>query len=400
MTDIALRFDEVSKKFSKGERAGSLRDYIPSLTRRVANRKKKLALEKREFWALHDVSFEVFKGESFGIIGPNGAGKSTILKLLCRIMQPTRGFIDSKGTLSALIDVGAGFHPDLTGRENIYLNGAILGMKKREIERKFDEMVEFSGLADFIDTPVKRYSSGMFARLGFSVAAHVDPDVLVVDEVLSVGDYLFQRKCVEKMNSIRRSGATIIFVSHDLKSVSDLCKRTMLLEKGKAVTIGGTGEVVDRYLKRHVTRPPDRTEKEVSISKVNVRNQKGQGLPFEPGDKAIVDIELTARVRCKELSVSIYIQDENYYEIFNTSTERLNNSTFSPEGGEKWNCTFELDLHLTTGSYHLGVLVYQYNIEKSYDDWFPAERIFITSELDVRGGANLYPKLVRFEPGL
>ena len=170
-------------------------------------------------------------------------------------MEPTRGFIDSKGPLSALIDVGAGFHQDLTGRENIYLNGAILGMKKSEIEGKFDEMVEFSGLADFIDTPVKRYSSGMYARLGFSVAAHVDPDVLVVDEVLSVGDYLFQRKCVEKMNSIRRSGATIIFVSHDLKSVSDLCKRTMLLEKGKAVIIGGTGEVVDRYLKRHVTRP-------------------------------------------------------------------------------------------------------------------------------------------------
>src|SRR5882762_615863 len=213
MTEISVRFQNVWKKFRRGERYDSLRDLIPAATRRLLSREKSVQLTSREFWALHDVSFQLRRGEAIGIIGPNGSGKSTTLKLLSRILKPDTGSVQVHGRMGALIEVGAGFHPDLTGRENIYLNGTILGMKRAEIDRKFDAIVEFSGLADFIDTPVKRYSTGMYARLGFSVAAYVDPDVLIVDEVLSVGDIVFQNRCLEKMNEIIRSGATVIFVS-------------------------------------------------------------------------------------------------------------------------------------------------------------------------------------------
>src|SRR3972149_3170778 len=197
---IVLELTNVSKKFRKGEYYDCLRDLIPAMAARFMRREKEDQLSKDEFWALKDVSIRVSKGEAFGIIGPNGAGKSTLLKLLCGIMKPNLGEIRVSGTLSALIEVGAGFHPDLTGRENIFLNGTILGMKKEDIKGKFDEIVSFSGLESFIDTPVKRYSSGMYARLGFSVAAHVDPDILLVDEVLSVGDYGFQKRCFETMH--------------------------------------------------------------------------------------------------------------------------------------------------------------------------------------------------------
>ena len=193
MSDVALRMEHVYKKFRKGEVYNSLRDLIPALTGKMFRQQSISKSDKREFWALQDISFEVKRGESLGIIGPNGAGKSTILKILSRIMRPTKGSMIVNGRLSALIEVSAGFHQDLTGRENIYLNGTILGMTKREIDSKIDQIIEFSGIEEFIDTPVKRYSSGMYARLGFSVAAHGDPDVLIVDEVLSVGDFVFQQ---------------------------------------------------------------------------------------------------------------------------------------------------------------------------------------------------------------
>src|SRR5438876_7247429 len=233
MVDSVLDFEGVFKKFVRGELHSSLRDLIPALTKRLMRHEKPQRLTQREFWALQDVSFGVRRGEAFGIIGANGAGKSTILKLLTGIMRPTKGSIHVGGRVSALIEVSAGFHQDLTGRENIYLNATILGMTKQEIKRRFDAIVDFSGLEEFIDTPVKRYSSGMFARLGFAVAAHVDPDVLIVDEVLSVGDFVFQRKCLEKMNAVLQSGATIIFVSHDLRAVAELCSRTLLLDRGR-----------------------------------------------------------------------------------------------------------------------------------------------------------------------
>ncbi len=236
---VVLRMDHVYKKFTKGERHDSLRDLIPALTKRaIRSFSAPPELRAQEFWALQDVSFEIRKGEAVGIIGHNGAGKSTMLKHLSGLLKPTRGRIDVVGRLSALIDVGAGFHPDLTGRENIFINGAILGMSRAEVRRKFDDIVAFSELKDFIDTPVKRYSSGMYARLGFAVAVHMEPDILIIDEVLSVGDYAFQTKGVEKMRSILKSGATVIFVSHSLRSVADLCDRALLFAKGRLLEDG------------------------------------------------------------------------------------------------------------------------------------------------------------------
>src|SRR5213082_2142763 len=195
----AVVFEGIWKKFRRGERHDSLRDLVPALARGLARRRRPLDLAEQEFWAVRDVSFEVGAGEALGIIGPNGAGKSTILKLLTKILRPTRGRVEMRGRVGALIEVAAGFHPDLTGRENVFLQGAVMGMKRAEIQMRFDEIVDFAGVSEFIDTPVKRYSSGMNARLGFSIAAHLMPDVLIIDEVLSVGDMAFQERCFERM---------------------------------------------------------------------------------------------------------------------------------------------------------------------------------------------------------
>jgi lipopolysaccharide transport system ATP-binding protein len=202
----------------------------------------------REFWALRDVSFEVARGETLGVIGHNGAGKSTLLKILSRISPPTEGEIRLRGRVGALLEVGTGFHPELTGRENIFLNGAILNMKREEIANKFGEIVAFADIGPFIDTPVKRYSSGMQLRLAFSVAAHLEPEILIIDEVLSVGDLAFREKCLQRMEDASRAGTTVIFISHDLGSVRNLCDRALLLSRGRVAASGAVGEVIDAYV--------------------------------------------------------------------------------------------------------------------------------------------------------
>ena len=393
MTDIALSSERVSKKFRRGQLDDSLRDLVPSLIRRLAGRRPPTELSKREFWALQDVSFEVPRGEAFGIIGHNGAGKSTILKLLSGIMDPTRGRLTVRGRLSALIEVGAGFHPDLTGRENIYLNGTILGMTRREIDRKFDEVVEFSGLAEFIDTPVKRYSSGMFARLGFSVAAHLEPDVLVIDEVLSVGDYLFQKKGVEKMHAVAKGGATVVFVSHNLKAVADLCQRCLLLDHGKVAALGPTNEVIHQYLRLGLGRSAAGSRSGVRITRVAVRQADGPTVRFQSGDHAWLDVEVAADEPVRGLSVSLWAMDDSYYHVFNTSSERLGCPALSLEAGETARVSFELDLQFASGTFHFGVLLYRYDIQRRYDEWSPATTIFVAADRDVRGAVNLNPRV-------
>ena len=201
-----------------------------------------------EFWALKDVNLEVQQGEVLGIIGRNGAGKSTLLKILSRITAPTTGRVELRGRVGSLLEVGTGFHPELTGRENVYLNGSILGMSRREIQKKFDEIVEFSGVEKFLDTPVKRYSSGMYVRLAFAVAAHLEPEILIVDEVLAVGDAEFQKKCLGKMGDVARGGRTVLFVSHNISAVKRICKSAALLSQGRVVALRETSEVVDLYL--------------------------------------------------------------------------------------------------------------------------------------------------------
>lgn len=246
MPEIPVRFEGVWKKFLLGEHHDSLRDLVPAMATRLW-RRGAARDAKADFWALKDVGFEVLPGCGLGIIGANGAGKSTVLKLLSRILKPTKGCCSVHGRVGALIEVAAGFHPDLTGRENVFLQGAIMGMKRGEIASRFEEIVEFAGVADFIDTPVKRYSSGMNARLGFSIAAHLDPDVLLIDEVLSVGDMAFQLRCVKRMSEFKRQGVAIVFVSHNLQAVAGLCDQALLLQNS-IITIGEPMRVIETYV--------------------------------------------------------------------------------------------------------------------------------------------------------
>jgi lipopolysaccharide transport system ATP-binding protein len=241
-----IEFNHVSKSYILGASRTSLREAITQL-RTSLFKTTKGSTSDNLFWALNDVSFEVEKGEVLGIIGHNGAGKSTTLKLLSKVTYPTKGSINTVGRMASLIELGAGFHPDLSGRENVYLNGSILGLKRREIDSQFDSIVEFSGLHRFIDTPVKRYSSGMYVRLAFATASHVRADLLLVDEVLSVGDAAFQQKCLAKMRELRDNGATVVFVSHNIWSIEAFCPRVILLKNGKIETEGTPKNVIELY---------------------------------------------------------------------------------------------------------------------------------------------------------
>ena len=327
----------VSKKFRKGELYGSLRDAIPGAVRKMLRRNHKGTNNTHEFSALRDISLSVGHGEVLGIIGHNGAGKSTILKLLSGVLKPTGGSIVVNGRLSALIEIGAGFHPDLTGRENIYLNGTILGMSRAEIASRFDEIVEFSELAEFLDTPVKRYSTGMYARLGFAVAAHVAPDILIVDEVLSVGDYSFQNKCIERMRAIIKGGAAVVFVSHNLNAVATLCDRAILLDHGRILRQGCAQEVIRTYLTENRIEA-DASSKDAYISNFVIRDENAPKLSHRPGDEVWIDVEVKANRPCQRLSVTLYLKDENGYGVFDTSTERLGHPPFSLAAGESYRC--------------------------------------------------------------
>lgn len=238
MTDVAVQIDHVSKKFRLyKERNQSLKSAIMRGRKSV----------HEDFWALKDISFDINKGETFGLVGDNGSGKSTLLKCMAQILYPDKGSIAMQGRVAALLEVGSGFHPELSGRENIFLNGSILGMAKQEIVKKFDSIVDFSGVSEFIDQPVKNYSSGMYVRLGFSVAIHVDPDILLVDEVLAVGDETFQQKCADKFVEFRREGKTVIIVSHALGTMMTMCDRLAWLNHGELQTVGEPESVVAAY---------------------------------------------------------------------------------------------------------------------------------------------------------
>jgi lipopolysaccharide transport system ATP-binding protein len=273
MSDIAVRTDGLGKRYRLGGQPGAeiggtrystlretITDQAAGVVRRVGamlrgdSRRSELAFDAGWLWALRDISIEIRRGEVMGVIGPNGAGKSTLLKILARIVKPTTGRAEIHGRAGALLEIGTGFHPELTGRENIYLNGAILGMGRAEIRRKFDQIVEFAEIERFLDVPVKRYSSGMAMRLAFSVAAHLEPDILLVDEVLAVGDAAFQKKCLGRVGDVAREGRTVLFVSHNLHAVLALCSQTFLLQAGKVIQHGPASEVVRQYLAMHASR--------------------------------------------------------------------------------------------------------------------------------------------------
>jgi homopolymeric O-antigen transport system ATP-binding protein len=261
MSTIAIQVANLSKKYEimvGKHRHDTLRDQISDSVHSLFRRNGRSRGQKEVFWALKDVSFEVKPGEVIGVIGRNGAGKSTLLKILSRITVPSAGVAEIRGRVGSLLEVGTGFHPELTGRENVYLNGAILGMKKWDINRKFDEIVAFAEINKFIDTPVKRYSSGMYVRLAFAVAAHLEPEILIIDEVLAVGDVAFQNKCLGKMDEVSRGGRTILFVSHNIPAVLKLCPETILLDSGQLVLRASSAEAIERYLN---SGSPTRAEK-------------------------------------------------------------------------------------------------------------------------------------------
>ena len=278
MTQPAVHFERVSKKFvTHHERPRSFQEMVVNLFR---------SGQREELWALRDVSFTVERGAALGIIGPNGSGKSTVLKLISRILEPTSGKITVDGRVSALLELGAGFHPDLTGRENIYLNGSLLGLSRREMDAQFDRIVEFAELERFIDMPVKHYSTGMTMRLGFAVAIHVQPEILLVDEVLAVGDQSFQARCLDKISELRSQGVTILFVSHNLEAVRDLCDQTLWLEGGRLQAHGPTEQVIDLYLE-WVTAGEE--------ARLTAQHGEGVGERWGSGEVEIVDVRFLDR---------------------------------------------------------------------------------------------------------
>lgn len=316
MSESVIEFENVSKRFRIGATHDSLRDLASSSLRAFFGRRKQKKGHE-DFWALQDVDFHVRRGEVLGIIGPNGAGKSTVLKLLAGILRPDRGRIRVNGRLAALIEVGAGFHGDLTGRENIFLNGTILGMTRREIASKLDAIVAFAGLERFLDMPVKRYSSGMYARLGFSIAAHVEPDILLVDEVLSVGDAVFRLRCVERMRELVREGATLVFVTHDLDQMQKVCTRTVVLDRGKIAFEGRPTEAVGRYLAAvtgaSTHRPTDGLlacdQHMVQLTNLSCRNAAGKvGMTIEANNPTKIEATLLLGVPVQRLVVEVNIR--------------------------------------------------------------------------------------------
>lgn len=329
MSEFAIRVDGLSKKYRIGGKQASyrtLRETLVDLVRVPAQRLISIlrgvgSIPSTEtIWALKDVSFEVKHGEVIGIIGRNGAGKTTLLKILSRITKPTEGTVDLYGRVGSLLEVGTGFHPELTGRENIYLNGAILGMKRREIERKFDEIVAFAEIEKFLDTPVKHYSSGMYVRLAFSVAAHLEPEILVVDEVLAVGDAAFQKKCLGKMGDVAREGRTVLFVSHTMGAISKLTRRALLLEEGAVQMIGPTDQVVRNYLMSSYPQAVEWTpsvlnQKPIQILYARIDSENDS---FDVRKDLTITIDYEIRIPVIEAVITVVIQALDGTEILNT----------------------------------------------------------------------------------
>ncbi|HXG50605.1 MAG TPA: ABC transporter ATP-binding protein [candidate division Zixibacteria bacterium] len=384
MSSVAVRTEGLSKRYRIGEREPyrTLRESIAGLAHAPlrwlagfpgpAGRRDAFS----EFiWALKDVSFEVKQGEAVGIIGANGAGKSTLLKILSRITEPTEGKATIHGRVGSLLEVGTGFHPELTGRENIYLNGAILGMKKKEIDRKFDEIVDFAEVEKFIDTPVKHYSSGMYTRLAFSVAAHLEPEILVVDEVLAVGDAAFQKKCLGKMGDVAQQGRTVIFVSHNMAAVERLCSRCILLKDGEKADDDISRSVIAGYLKYNLRSPaiwcrsPDQPWPDVvAFQKVTTLGKKNEPAATFAGNDAIrVQVEYIIRRPISRCQIGIRVNDQSGVTVMSTSECDLQKVDSIPKEPGRYLSSFEIPGNLLVpGSYSIHVAAHA-PMEKTFE---------------------------------
>jgi lipopolysaccharide transport system ATP-binding protein len=371
--DVALRVEQLGKRYRLGEREPylALRDVISQTVRRRPASGRRQDGEDT-FWALRDVSFEVPFGEAMAIVGRNGAGKSTLLKVLSRITEPTEGQAVVAGRVGALLEVGTGFHPELTGRENVVLNGAILGMRRSEIGAKFDAIVDFAGVERFIDTPVKRYSSGMRARLAFAVAAFLETDILVVDEVLAVGDAEFQRKCMGKMDDAAQGGRTVLFVSHNMTAVESLCQRAVWLEGGRVVADGPTPEVVARYLATSFSQLSERLWPElatapgndaVRIRRATVRPETGSASdPIDVRTPVVIEFEYWNLRPDALLNLSLHVYNAQGVLVFNALPylEKVWQGRPFPRGLYRDSCHIPGDL-LNDGTYRIELLVVDSN---------------------------------------
>lgn len=399
MSQPVILFEHVHKKFSRGQQHTALRDLVAASFSRLWRRRGRsdaTGLRPQEFWAVHDVSFAIKRGEALGIIGPNGSGKSTILKLLSGILRPDRGRYAVQGRLSALIEVGAGFHPDLTGRENVFLNGSILGMTRKEIAGKFNQIVEFAGVEEFIDTPLKHYSSGMAVRLGFAVSAFIEPDVLLVDEVLSVGDTEFRNRCQRRMEQMRRAGVTMILVSHNLNEVRNLCERTLMIFKGRVAMEGPTQKVLEKYHQtvgekirldwerddaRHAADQPVKT---IALTRAEVLDEQGQRVEtLHTGAAMVLRIHYDARKRIENPRVDvelIWAAEDFAAAVFDNHLDEV---SLGPLAGRGW-----IDLRI--GPLLLEPNVYAFNIRLSdpasdAHDTLPHVRVVVAEAVPIPG---------------
>jgi len=388
MTDLAVRVENISKRYRIGlaqSRPDTLRDLLTSRVRQIKHMFNRGESGRDEspshIWALKDVSFEVERGQVLGIVGRNGAGKSTLLKILSRVTEPTKGFGEIHGRVGSLLEVGTGFHPELSGRENIYLNGAILGMRREEIQRKFDEIVEFSEVGKFIDTPVKRFSSGMYLRLAFAVAAHLEPEILVVDEVLAVGDAEFQRKCLGKMNDVAQEGRTVLFVSHNMSAILRLTQETIVLDQGQIVLRAPTPEAVDHYLNMGLTKqgerfwlPEELDERAVPFKPTALRilNPLGQVVDtVNAADGFSIEFEYDVVEDITGLRVGLYLMTTRGEYVFTTfdtdSPSSFDTYTVRKAGHYFSRCNIPPNL-MNEGRFVLGVNASVYRIRRFFQD--------------------------------
>jgi ABC-2 type transport system ATP-binding protein len=387
MSTPIIRVSDVSKKFNIHK--------DKSLKERVVNAGR--SREHAEaFWALQDISFELEAGKTLGLIGHNGSGKSTLLKVIGGILTPNTGYVERRGRLAALLELGAGFHGDLTGRENVYLNASILGLTRKQTEQYFDEIVDFSGIEQFIDTQVKFYSSGMYVRLAFSVAVHVDPEILLIDEVLAVGDEPFQKKCLDKIRAFQRDGRTIVFVTHGLEVVRSLCDRAIMLDTGKMAIDGSPTDVLRMFRDQYSVEalPEDeRGDKRIEIAGVKVRDNAGvERNRFIPGDSISIDIDLESHLPTTDWNVGVAIFNRDDVLVYGTNTylQQVMLPSFN-DGHKVVRFSFD-DIAFVEGQYYCTVAVHPSNGQEYHRlERTAAFRVYTSSHDD--GLLYLTPKI-------
>ena len=401
MSDLAIRVQQLGKQYRIGlspTRYRTLREsLVESINIPARLKRRKNGEELGKIWALRDITFEVKKGQVLGVIGRNGAGKSTLLKILSRVTEPSEGFAEIRGQVGSLLEVGTGFHPELTGRENIYLNGAILGMNKTEIDTKFDQIVSFAEVEQFIDTPVKRYSSGMYLRLAFSVAAHLEPDILVVDEVLAVGDAEFQRRCLGKMSDVAKQGRTVLFVSHNMSAILRLTEEAILLDRGQMVLRAPTQEAVDFYMSTGYDQTGQRAweldeipESAKPFRPVTLRlcDQKGKTVNTVRSTEPItIKVEYELQAPITGLRVGLYLmttRGEYVFTSFDTDQpEMYERFSVRPEGNYTSSCTLPANF-LNEGRYVLGINASSFRVKRYFQD-----EQALTFTVDVAGAPGM-----------